>query len=92
MALAVGVPVQGHTHHEDATTDVEAPGHGHGLVIVELEMKLERTVVPVFVPGASAVLFVSPPPLRSITDLPEHEGELCESRAPPASRPRAPPV
>ncbi len=92
MALAVGVPVQGHTHHDDVTTDLGSPGHGHGLVIVELEMKLERTVAPVFAPAASAVRFVSPPPLRSITDLPEHEGELSESRAPPASRPRAPPV
>lgn len=92
MALAVGVPVKGHTHHDGDVTQVGAPGHGHGMSIVEHEMLLERTVAPVFVFMAATIIFVAPAPLRSTTDLPEHEGELCESRAPPCGRPRAPPV
>ena len=92
VALASGVPVQGHTHHDDDTPHIGAPGHGHGLVLVEHEMRLERADAPVFVPPEAAILLNSPVMRPSIVDLGVGDDDLCESRAPPTCRPRAPPA
>ena len=93
MALATGVPVQGHTHHDDDDTPhLGAPGHGHGLAIVEHEMRLERTLAPVFTKSETPIVAISPAALKRIADLPSSDEGLCESRAPPQARPRAPPA
>lgn len=92
VALGMGVPLKGHTHHDAIETHVGAQGHGHGVVVVQYEMRLERAVAPVFVARETSLVSIeAPTPLRS-GDLPDCDEPSCESRAPPNTGPRAPPL
>ncbi len=90
-ALAVGVPVPGHTHHDDGIHKLGASDHGHGFTLVQHEMEFERSAVVVALmatPSASSVLQV----LVLTVAPPARDEDFCECRAPPGVSPRAPPV
>jgi hypothetical protein len=92
VALCAGVPITGHSHHEGEEAHLGPPGHAHGLALVQFEMRLERAAPPLFLPAATDPVVVLPPPLAELEDLPACDDLVCESRAPPNTGPRAPPL
>ena len=92
VALGIGVPIQGHTHHDEDVTRVGPQGHGHGFVLVQHDMRLERVAAPIFASGVMPPVPLSRPTPSGIRDVPECDEDFCESRAPPNARPRAPPL
>ena len=92
VALGVGIPVRGHAHHDGDQRHVGSPEHAHGLQLVQFEMRLERAAAPEFAFVETPVLTVACPSPTRILDLPADDGGLCDSRAPPTPRTRAPPA
>jgi hypothetical protein len=92
VALSAGVPITSHSHHEGEEAHIGPPGHAHGLALVQFEMRLERAAPPIFLAGATDPVVVSPPPPEEPEDLPACDDLVCESRAPPSTGPRAPPL
>lgn len=92
VALGVGVPIRGHSHHRGDELHIGPPSHAHGMALVQHEMRLERAAAPVFVaPEARVEVSLAPSPV-ALRDAP-HDGECrYQSRAPPSTRPRAPPI
>lgn len=91
-ALGIGVPLQGHTHHDRDESHVSPPGHGHGTTIVQHDMRLERSSPPIFVVPEIPVDPIAPSPVTTVRDDTAPVFRLPESRAPPDARPRAPPL
>lgn len=90
-ALAVGVPVPGHTHHDDGIDKLGASDHGHGFVLVQYETELERSAV-VYAVMATPTASSLQPALALTVVHPARDEEFCDCRAPPGVSPRAPPA
>lgn len=92
VALGVGVPIQGHSHHTGDELHIGPPSHAHGMALVQHEMRLERAAAPVFVAPEAQVEILPAPAAVTVGWVPASDECICESRAPPTARPRAPPI
>lgn len=92
VALGTGVPVRGHTHHHETETQVGAQGHGHGMVLVQQDMRIEPAGAQHFVTRASATVYAQQRLTRGFEGPLSCDDDVCDSRAPPTARPRAPPL
>ena len=92
IALAVGVPIRGHAHHEGDHRHVGSPEHAHGLELIQFEMRLERAVAPLVAVAETPITTSPPPAPLRVVELPDRDEGFVESRAPPTPGPRAPPA
>lgn len=92
VALGTGVPVHAHADHEGGEVHIGPPEHSHGVDLVRHEMRLERAAPPVFVAVETGLSLQSPPAPVWGESVSFSDGKICDSRAPPDVRPRAPPL
>lgn len=86
------MPIQGHSHHHEDELHIGPPSHAHGMALVQHEMRLERTAAPVFVAPEARVPILPDRVTATLRGAPPSDECICESRAPPTARPRAPPI
>lgn len=91
LATGVGIPTHGHADHRGDHEHVTAEGHGHGIVLVQRDMRTERTAPPIQLPAVAArrVAVEPTPPTRprALRHAPRPTGRS----PPPSPLPRAPP-
>lgn len=82
LATGVGIPTHGHADHRGDHEHVTAEDHGHGVVLVQREMRTERTAPPLQMPAVGPVRRSAPTPPAVL---------VASSRLAPAPRGRSPP-
>lgn len=91
LGTGVGIPTHGHADHGGDHEHVTAEDHGHGVVLVQREMRTERTAPPIPMPALGPVRHAAVPPPSDMT-APSRLAPAPRGRSPPLSPlPRAPP-
>ncbi|MDX1394510.1 MAG: hypothetical protein R3195_08965 [Gemmatimonadota bacterium] len=92
LTLGNGVPVHGHTHQDGHAPHANTPDHAHGFALVQYDIRTTPVAAPVLAVPCDTWL---PTPEASPVlerERPSPRDQIVQSRAPPAARPRAPPL